>query len=141
MSSIKLRVALAMAGAILLLVAGACDLKAQVASGSILGTANDTSGAVVASANITCTSAETGVVRKATTDSTGAYLFAALPVGNYDLEASSQGFRSEVRKGVSVTVGASVAVNFTLAVGANSRSNRRSAAGQYNRCQRGRSGK
>jgi len=118
MSGIKLRVAMAMAGAILLLVAGACDLKAQVASGSILGVASDTSGAVVANANITCTSVETGVARKATTDSTGAYLFAALPVGNYDLEASSQGFRSEVRKGVTVTVGASIAVNFTLAVGA-----------------------
>ncbi len=108
---------LAIAGALLFLV-GACDLKAQVASGSILGVASDTSGAVVANANITCTSVETGVVRKATTDSTGAYLLAALPVGNYDLEASSQGFRSEVRKGVAVTVGASIAVNFTLAVGA-----------------------
>ena len=117
MRSIKLRAALAMAGAILLLVAGTCDLNAQVASGSILGVASDTSGAVVANANITCTSVETGVARKATTDSTGAYLFAALPVGNYDLEASSQGFRTEVRKGVTVTVGASVAVNFTLAVG------------------------
>jgi hypothetical protein len=119
MRSIKLRAAPVMAGAILLLlVAGTCDLKAQVASGSILGVASDTSSAVVANANITCTSVETGVARKATTDSTGAYLFAALPVGNYDLEASSQGFKTEVRKGVTVTVGASIAVNFTLAVGA-----------------------
>jgi hypothetical protein len=61
---------------------------------------------------------ETGVVRKAVTDGTGAYSFPVLPVGNYDLEASLQGFRAEVRKGVTVTVGACVAVNFTLAVGA-----------------------
>lgn len=118
MGNIRLVLGLATAAVMLLLAVSACDLKAQVASGSILGVASDTSGAVVANASISCTSEETGVVRKAVTDGTGAYLFPALPVGNYDLEASSPGFRTEVRKGVAVTVGASVAVNFTLAVGA-----------------------
>jgi hypothetical protein len=100
------------------LLVSACDLRAQVASGSILGVASDTSGAVVANASISCTSVETGAVRKSVTDGTGAYSFPVLPVGNYDLEASSQGFRTEVRRGVAVTVGASVAVSFTLTVGA-----------------------
>jgi len=118
MKGIRVGGALAIVGAMLSLLVSACDLRAQVASGSILGVASDTSGAVIANASISCTSVETGAARKAVTDSTGAYLFPALPVGNYDLEASSQGFKTEVRRGVTVTVGASVAVNFTLAVGA-----------------------
>jgi Carboxypeptidase regulatory-like domain/TonB dependent receptor len=122
MKSIRAGAALAMAGVMLFLVVGASDLKAQVASGSILGVASDTSGAVVANASISCTSVETGVVRKAVTDGTGAYSFPALPVGNYDLEASSQGFKTEIRRGIAVTVGASVAVSFTLTVGATEQS-------------------
>jgi hypothetical protein len=113
----SLKFGAALAGVTLFLMISASGLKAQVANGSILGTATDTSGAVLASTNITCTSVETGVVRTAVTDGTGAYTFPALPVGTYNLEGSLQGFRTEVRNGVAVTVGASVAVNFTLAVG------------------------
>ena len=82
MRSIKLRAALAMTGAILLLlVAGTCDLKAQVASGSILGGRQRHQQRCRGERNITCTSVETGVARKATTDSTGAYLFAVCRSG------------------------------------------------------------
>jgi Carboxypeptidase regulatory-like domain/TonB dependent receptor-like, beta-barrel len=94
------------------------DVRAQVASGTIVGTARDSSGAVVPNAKITCTNVATGVARNVVAGNLGAYTIPGLPVGTYDLQASAPGFKNEVRKGVTVTVGASVAVNFTLSVGA-----------------------
>src|SRR5262249_7108925 len=96
----------------------ASNLIGQVASGTITGTIRDSSGAVVPGASISCKSVETGVTRSALAGESGGDTFHALPVGNYDLEASLAGFKTAVRKGISVTVGASVPVDFTLAVGA-----------------------
>ena len=87
-------------------------------SGTIVAVAPDTSGASVANANIAYKSVETGVARNVVADNLGAYTNTAFPVGAYDLEASAPGFKTEVRKRITVTVGASVTLNFTLQVGA-----------------------
>ncbi|HYL34273.1 MAG TPA: TonB-dependent receptor [Bryobacteraceae bacterium] len=92
-------------------------VRGQVVNGTIFGAVRDPSGGVIAGANITATSVETGAVRTAITDATGAYQVLSLPAGNYDVEAAVSGFKTSVRKGISVTVGASVPVNFDLAVG------------------------
>jgi hypothetical protein len=96
----------------------AVDLNAQVASGTIVGTVRDSSGAIVPGASITCKSVETGVTRMVVAGELGTYTIPALPVGTYDLEVSIAGFKTEVRKSIGVNVGASVDVNFTLTVGA-----------------------
>ena len=106
------------AAMVLLLQFTSSSLRAQVASGTIVGTTRDSSGAIVPGANITCKSVETGVTRNVIAGELGAYTIPALPVGTYDLEASVPGFKTEVRKGITVTVGDTVAVNFTLSVGA-----------------------
>jgi hypothetical protein len=106
------------AGVVVLLHFTASNLIGQVASGTIVGTIRDSSGAIVPGANISCKSVETGVTRTTVAGEVGTYTFPALPVGTYDLEASVGGFKTAVRKGISVTVGASVPVDFTLAVGA-----------------------
>lgn len=96
----------------------AAGLTAQVASGTIVGTVRDSSGAIVPGVTINCKNVDTGVTRMVVAGELGNYTIPALPVGTYDLEASISGFRTEVRKGVTVTVGASVDVSFTLTVGA-----------------------
>ena len=46
-----------------------------------------------------------------------AFQIVRVPAGNYEVQAAAQGFKTAVRRGTGVTVGASVPVNFELAVG------------------------
>ena len=102
-------------GLILLFCAPA--LQAQVVNGTIFGTVRDSSGAVIPNVAVSAKSVETGAARTAVSDNTGAYQILSVPAGDYEVEAGVSGFRTSVRKGISVTVGASVPVNFELAVG------------------------
>src|ERR1035437_5803559 len=117
MSNISLRAVFGVIVLVMLWQVAPADLRAQVASGTILGVVRDDSGAIVPKASIACKSVETGVVRTVVTGGLGSYVIPGLPVGSYDLEASLQGFKTGVWKGVTVTVGASNTVNFTLTVG------------------------
>lgn len=92
-------------------------LNAQTANGTILGTIHDTSGAVVAGASVSTKNLDTGALRNAVSDSSGLYEILSLPAGAYQVEAGSKGFKTEVRKGVLITVGATVTLNFTLGLG------------------------
>ncbi len=92
-------------------------VQGQVVNGTILGTVRDSSGAVMTGVSVSAKSVETGVVRTATTDTNGTYQILSVPAGDYDVEAAVSGFKTAVRKAISVTVGASVTVNFELAVG------------------------
>jgi hypothetical protein len=92
-------------------------LKAQVVNGTIFGTVRDSSGAIIPNVTVSAKSVETGAARNAVTDNTGAYQILSVPAGDYEVEATVSGFRTSVHKGISVTVGASVPVNFELAVG------------------------
>ena len=49
---------------------------------------------------------------------TATYQITSVPAGSYEVTASIAGFKTEVRSGISVTVGSDVAVNFSLTVGA-----------------------
>src|ERR1700688_2592674 len=93
-------------------------LLAQTVSGTILGQIQDQQGAAIGKAEITVRSLDTGAIRKATADDSGAYRITSVPAGSYEVSASIAGFKTEVRNGISVTVGADVAVNFSLTVGA-----------------------
>ncbi|HEX2714342.1 MAG TPA: TonB-dependent receptor, partial [Candidatus Acidoferrales bacterium] len=117
MKSIIVRAALGLAIFMFLPQANLQDLRAQTTTGSILGTVRDSSGGAIPGASISAKSVETGVVRGATADSSGAYQILDLSPGVYDVEAKNKGFKTEVRKGVAVTVGATIALNFILAVG------------------------
>ena len=92
-------------------------LRGQAVNGTILGTVRDTSGGVMAGVVVTAKNVDTGALRNATTDVSGAYQILSVPAGNYELEAAVSGFKTEVRKGISVTVGAAVPVNFALSIG------------------------
>src|SRR3989442_11297432 len=68
---------------------------AQGTLGTITGTVQDTSGAVVPDLPLTITNVETGVKWTATTSSAG-YYRVAVPPGTYRLEAQKQGFKTQV---------------------------------------------
>jgi len=102
---------------VLAMVGTATFAPAQLPTGTILGDVKDPAGAVVAGAMLTVRSTETGASRTATSGSDGAYRFAALPVGAYEVRAASPGFQTEVRSGVTLEVGQEAVVNFALRVG------------------------
>ena len=89
---------------------------AQV-SASIIGTVNDTSGAVVYGATITVKSQETGATRVVTTDDAGTFRVLSLPLGPQEVKAEKSGFKSVVRTGINLQVGQEAVVNLRLDVG------------------------
>jgi Carboxypeptidase regulatory-like domain/TonB dependent receptor-like, beta-barrel len=92
-------------------------VRAQTTNGTILGAVRDASGAGIPGVSVVVKNTETGVARSATTDSEGAYEVLSLPAGSYQVQASLQGFKTELRQGIALTVGASISVNFALSVG------------------------
>src|SRR5205807_5186409 len=64
-------------------------------TGSNSGIVKDPTGAVVPGANVVAVNTAQGVQTKSLTDGNGQYTFPSLPVGRYDLQVESQGFRSE----------------------------------------------
>lgn len=102
---------------IIAIIAIAQPVQAQVITGSVLGTVADSSGAMVAGAEVRLTNVETGVVRRAQTDSTGNYRFLLLPSSTYTLEASAAGFKNFRREGIVVEVDRSLSVPVVLELG------------------------
>jgi len=84
---------------------------------SITGTVTDPSGAAVANAQVTVTSAEHGVTRTAAANSSGEYLFAALPVGSYNMSVTAQGFKKYDARGIKLDVGQKARNDVHLLVG------------------------
>src|SRR5258708_11724150 len=115
MNQVRLHVILGVAG--ILLFSHLQVMQGQVVSVTIFGIVRDSTGGVIAQVNITAKSVETGAVRSAVSDASGSYQIVSVPAGDYDVEAAVSGFKTAVRKGITVTVGASVAANFDLAVG------------------------
>jgi hypothetical protein len=101
---------------LLLFSAGA--VRAQSAStASVGGTVRDASGGVLPGVSINATQTDTGLVRTAVTDESGAYLVTALPVGPYRLEFALSGFRTHVQTGIVLQVNTNPTVNVALELG------------------------
>jgi len=75
--------------AVLVFIAAA---HAQTVAGVVRGVIADPSGGQVPGATVTLTSQETGARRSATSDARGEFTIAAVPPGEYRLEAEHQGF-------------------------------------------------
>ncbi|HEY7333577.1 MAG TPA: TonB-dependent receptor [Bryobacteraceae bacterium] len=74
----------------------------QAVSGTITGVVTDSSGAVVAGANISVLNKDTGFLYTATSTGTGNYTVAQLPTGTYDLKVEASGFKQFERTGLAV---------------------------------------
>ncbi|MPY91178.1 MAG: hypothetical protein GEU99_25110 [Luteitalea sp.] len=90
---------------------------AQSIFGTILGTATDTSGAVVPGAEIRVVNVGTNIARHTTTDERGYYEVARLPPGDYRVEAELSGFRPLVREGITLTTTQMARVDLELTLG------------------------
>jgi hypothetical protein len=104
-----------------LLIAVVSPIFAQT-SATLSGVVNDSSGAVVPSAQVTIKNVDTGAVRNTATDGAGRYQAASLPIGQYEIHAVKTGFSEEVRSGINLVVGQSATVDLTMRVGQSSQS-------------------
>ena len=65
----------------------------QSTFGTVLGTVKDPSGASIPRAKVTLTNTGTSAVRSVTSDANGAYQFANIDVGNYQITVDASGFQ------------------------------------------------
>jgi Carboxypeptidase regulatory-like domain/TonB-dependent Receptor Plug Domain/TonB dependent receptor len=94
--------------------------NAQVAGATLTGTVLDASGAVIPNAQVSISDVATGVTRTATTNNAGLYNAPNVLPGNYEVKVTAPGFRTQLEKGITLTVGAEQLLNFTLQVGQTS---------------------
>jgi hypothetical protein len=84
----------------------------QAVTGTLLGTVQDTSGAVVPNANITLTNEGTDVTDKTTSTQQGFYTFPNLMPGMYSVTVEAKGFKTAIAKHSQVNVEQSTRVDF-----------------------------
>src|SRR5215470_3552894 len=84
--------------------------------GSISGSVTDPNGAVVVGATVTATDRATKSTRTATTNESGIYVLANLPVGEYDLLIKASGFSDQKAEGVKVSVAFTNTVDVTVSL-------------------------
>src|ERR1700674_4669936 len=87
--------------------------SAQV-SAAISGTVTDASAAFVPAAAVTARNVETGAQRNTASDDAGRYQVLALPVGQYEVSVTKNGFQEIIRSGIHLAVGQQAIVDFSL---------------------------
>jgi hypothetical protein len=95
----------------------ATPLAAQQFSGTVRGTVQDSSGAVVPAADVTIILVATNETQVVTTDGDGVYVAPNLKPGTYRITVAKQGFKSAAVADVKVDVQQSRSVNITLELG------------------------
>ena len=101
---------------LLLLPVLAAVVSAQTFRGNILGTVTDPNGAVVPGAKVTAKNTSTGLERSTTTDDSGNYTVAELPIGPYEVRVEQTGFVASVVSNVTVEVASERRVDVKLSV-------------------------
>lgn len=90
----------------------------QEGTATLRGLVTDSSGAVVAGAQVSIANQATGLNRrKTTTNDSGGYLFTALIPGLYRATIEAQGFRTTIRESIGLEVGETQELNVQLEVG------------------------
>lgn len=102
---------------ILALAVGAAPAFAQESRGTITGRVIDSSGAVVAGADVRVKNTETGAVVAAKTNDSGNYNVPYLVPGIYDIAAEAPGFKTTNRPGIQVRVSDLLTVELKLEIG------------------------
>ena len=92
--------------------------SAQVLYGSLVGTVEDQSGAIVPNAKISITNKATGFSRDTVTDDGGRYSAVSIPGGNYTVKATASGFKTLTRSNIDVTVNTVARIDLKLEIGA-----------------------
>src|SRR5215211_393091 len=88
--------------------------------GSVSGTVQDPTGAVVPSARVVLKDAKTGITKEAASTGEGTFFFPDLPVGPYEITVTAQGFQTAVVTDVNVLTSQTTDVRVSLPVGQTS---------------------
>jgi hypothetical protein len=97
---------------------GCVAVWAQGSTAQINGTVRDASGLAVPGADVKATQTATSAVRTVTSGADGAFVFANLPIGPYQLEVNKVGFAQYVQSGIVLQVASNPTVDVALKVGA-----------------------
>src|ERR1700758_7937 len=89
----------------------------QATGGSISGKVSDASGAAIPGVTVSVNDTETGASRLVTTDETGNYRVLSRAVGRYEVRAEKTGFKTVVRRGISLAVAQEGVVDLEMQVG------------------------
>ena len=84
---------------------------------SFSGSVSDSSGARVASANVTLSGPEKGITRAFKTDAEGNFSFSLLPASTYTLTVQATGFKTFKQEGITLEVGQSATQSVALTIG------------------------
>jgi Carboxypeptidase regulatory-like domain len=92
------------------------QVQAQIISGDLVGTVLDKTGAVVPNAAVVAVNADTGVKYTAQSNASGEYRFNNLPIGTYNVSASSASFSTTTINGFKVELNKTSTLPITLEV-------------------------
>lgn len=98
------------------LIAAPAVLLAQSYFGTVSGLLTDSSGAVVQGAQVVLTDQQKGFTFHATSESSGRYLFRAIPPGMYSVSVESKGFEKAIKPNVRVDVNENATADVSLRV-------------------------
>jgi hypothetical protein len=91
--------------------------QARSSSADITGVVRDPGRSVVRGATVKATNIATGLMRSAVSDANGAYRIPLLPPGLYEVKIEVNGFNTQIKKNITLTVGQILTLNFDLALG------------------------
>jgi hypothetical protein len=103
-------------GTVLTFVLLSGSLMAQ-SNGSVKGVVKDSTGAILPGASVTLTDKGTQRVQTTLTTEVGAYIFAAVPPGQYSLNFEMPGFKKMVRENVTVNVREAISIDVNMEIG------------------------
>jgi hypothetical protein len=84
---------------------------------SLNGTVTDATGAAVPGAKVVAANQATGIESTTQSDTAGAYLFPALPIGTYRVEVSAANFQTAIISNLKLDVATAVTQNIQLKIG------------------------
>ena len=94
--------------------------QARLTGADLAGTVTDQTGSLVPGCTITVINLDTNVTRTVITDARGDYSAPALPVATYTVSAALDGFKTQTRERVDLSLGQATRIDFALLVGAAS---------------------
>lgn len=93
-------------------------LSAQEFRATITGTVTDPQGSTIPNAKIEVVNLATRVANEASTNESGVYIVPFLPIGDYSITVTAQGFKRSVRSSIELRVGDRINLDFRLELGA-----------------------